>query len=145
MVCLGNICRSPLAHGVMQRLATENGLEWEVRSAGTGSWHVGEPPDRRAIAVAERYGTKIGHQRAAHFSAAMFEEFDLIFAMDKSNLKNILSMARNENDRAKVQLFLDDLEVPDPYYDAEMFVPVYEMIEKRCRELLIDPASALTL
>lgn len=136
MVCLGNICRSPLAHGVMQRLANENGLEWEVRSAGTGSWHVGEPPDRRAIAVAERYGTMIGHQRAEHFRAAMFDDFDLIFAMDKSNLKNILSMARTDGDRSKVSLFLEDLEVPDPYYDEKMFVPVYEMIEKRCLQLL---------
>lgn len=120
----------------MQRLANENGFAWEVRSAGTGSWHVGEPPDRRAIAVAERFGTMIGHQRAAHFNATMFDEFDLIFAMDKSNLRNILSMARTEDDRSKVRLFLDDLEVPDPYYDSEMFVSVYEMIEKRCEQLL---------
>lgn len=142
MVCLGNICRSPIAHGVMQRLASEKGLEWEVRSAGTGRWHVGEPPDRRAIAVAERYGTMIGHQRAAHFSAKMFDEFDMIFAMDRSNLKNILSMAKNESDREKVKLFLDDQEVPDPYYDGEMFVPVYEMIEKRCRQFLSDHLQA---
>ena len=120
----------------MQRLATENGLEWEVRSAGTGSWHVGQPPDRRAIAVAERYGTMIGHQRAEHFDPGMFDDFDLIFAMDKSNLKNILSMARTDGDRSKVSLFLEDLEVPDPYYDEKMFVPVYEMIEKRCLQLL---------
>lgn len=138
MVCLGNICRSPLAHGVMQRLVSESGLEWQVSSAGTGSWHVGEPPDRRAIAVAKGYGTEISHQRAAHFTAAMFDDFDVIFAMDRSNLRNILAVARNENDRAKVSLFLDESEVPDPYYDDAMFTHVYEMIEERCRQLLAE-------
>ena len=138
MVCLGNICRSPLAHGVMQRLVSESGLEWQVSSAGTGSWHVGDPPDSRAIAVAARYGTDIKHQRAAHFTAAMFDEADVIFAMDKSNLRNILSLARTDADRSKVRLFLDDSEVPDPYYDNSLFTSVYEMIEERCRHLLND-------
>jgi protein-tyrosine phosphatase len=120
----------------MQRLVDENGLEWEIRSAGTGNWHVGQPPDERAIAVAESYGTAISHQRAAHFTNAMFDDFDLIFAMDKSNFENIFALARTESDRSKVKLFLDDLDVPDPYYNEKMFVPVYEMIEKRCVQLL---------
>ena len=136
MVCLGNICRSPIAHGVMQRMADEKGLDWTVRSAGTGSWHVGEPPDRRAIAAAKQFGTDISRQRAEHFSRQHFADYDHIFAMDKNNLRNILSLAANEEERLKVKLFLEDGEVPDPYYDSEMFTPVYEMVEERCRELV---------
>ncbi len=138
MVCLGNICRSPLAHGILQRLALENGLDWEVRSAGTGNWHVGEPPDRRAIAVAKNFGTDIKNQRAAHFTTTMFDDFDLIFAMDKSNLRNVLGLARNDRERAKVRLFLGENEVPDPYFDEKMFTPVCEMIEERCREIMFE-------
>ncbi len=136
MVCLGNICRSPLAHGVMQRLVNENNLNWVVKSAGTGNWHVGEPPDRRAISVAKTFGTDISTQRAQHFSSNFFDEFDLILAMDKNNLRNILSLAKNDEQRDKVKLFLVENEVPDPYYDNEMFEPVYEMIEQRCQELI---------
>ena len=96
MVCLGNICRSPLAHGVMKRLAEEAGLRWEVHSAGTGNWHVGEPPDRRAIAVAKQYGVDIGGQRARHFNAAMFDQYDHILVMDRSNYRDVLRLAENE-------------------------------------------------
>lgn len=136
MVCLGNICRSPLAHGVMQRIIDDHGLDWTVRSAGTGSWHVGQPPDRRAIKIAKEFGTDIGHQRAEHFTSQHLQDYDVIFAMDKSNLRNILALCKTEEERKKVILFMNDSEVPDPYYDDEMFTSVYEMIEKRCRELL---------
>lgn len=136
MVCLGNICRSPLAHGIMQHLAEESGLGWTVDSAGTGNWHVGDPPDRRAVAVAKQYGVDISRQRAQHFNAAMFDQYDHILVMDRSNYRNVLRLATTDEHRAKVRLFLGDDEVPDPYYDDAMFEPVYDMIKARCRALL---------
>lgn len=136
MVCLGNICRSPLAHGIMKHLAEEAGLDWEVHSAGTGDWHVGDPPDRRAIAVAKQYGVDISRQRAQHFHAAMFDQYDHIFVMDRSNYQNVLRLANSEEHRAKVRLFLGDDEVPDPYYDNAMFDPVYTMVRARCQTLV---------
>ncbi|MCB0619215.1 MAG: low molecular weight phosphotyrosine protein phosphatase, partial [Saprospiraceae bacterium] len=84
MVCLGNICRSPLAEGILKEKIKENGLPWEVDSAGTGSWHVGEPPDPRSVAVARAHGIDILDQRARQFRPADFRQFDLIFAMDAS-------------------------------------------------------------
>jgi len=136
MVCLGNICRSPLAHGVMQHLVQQEGLDWHIDSAGTGGWHVGEPPDRRAIAVARRHGIDISGQRAQQFRARHLDEYDLVLAMDRSNLRNILSLTTDPERRARVQLFLGDDEVPDPYYDDDLFEPVFQLIEKRCQQLL---------
>lgn len=136
MVCLGNICRSPLAHGVMQHLADKAGLNWEIDSAGTGNWHVGEAPDRRAIAVAKSHGIDISGQRAQHFNATLFDAYDHIFVMDRANYRDVLRLAQNEAQRAKVQLFLGDREVPDPYYDNALFEPVYAKVEARCRALL---------
>src|SRR5690554_3137185 len=117
MVCLGNICRSPLAHGILQHLANQRGYDWQVESAGTGNWHVGSAPDHRSVAIAKQHDIDISQQRAQQFSTDHFDEYDLIFVMDRSNLKNVLSMARNGQDREKVQLFLEDEEVADPYYD----------------------------
>lgn len=140
MVCLGNICRSPLAHGVMQKLADEAGLDWEIDSAGTGDWHVGDAPDRRTIAVARDYGLDISAQRAQHFVPALFDAFDHILVMDRNNYRDVLQLAQTKAQRAKVRLFLADGEVPDPYHDNAMFVPVYEMVEARCRELIAELA-----
>ncbi len=136
MVCLGNICRSPLAHGVMEQLVGEAGLDWTVDSAGTGDWHVGQAPDHRTIAVARDNGLDISGQRAQHFNVNLFDEFDHIFVMDRSNYRNVLAMAQTDEHRAKVRLFLGDEEVPDPYHDDTMFDPVYAMVEARSRELL---------
>jgi|SRR5690554_1738586 len=136
MVCLGNICRSPLAHGVMQELADKAGLSWEVDSAGTGNWHVGEAPDRRAIAVAKNHGVDISKQRAQHFNAALFDQYDHILVMDRANYRDVLRLAQSEAHRAKTRLFLGDAEVPDPYHDDAMFEPVYAMVEARCRAFL---------
>lgn len=141
MVCLGNICRSPLAHGIMRHLAAERGLGWTVESAGTGNWHVGDPPDRRAIAVAKQYGVDISRQRAQHFNATMFDQYDHILVMDRSNYRDVLGFAKTDEHRAKVRLFLGSDEVPDPYYDDGMFEPVYAMVEARCRSLM-DTLSA---
>lgn len=136
MVCLGNICRSPLAHGILHHIAASKNLAWEIDSAGTGDWHVGQCPDRRSIAVAKRYGVDISQQRAQHFTAVLFDKYDRIFVMDRQNYKDVIRLAKNEEQRAKVSLFLDDDIVPDPYYDDAMFEPVYEMVEKRCQELV---------
>lgn len=136
MVCLGNICRSPLAHGVMQHLVEEEGLDWEIDSAGTGDWHVGQQPDRRSIAVAKKYGIDITYQRAQYFQADFFERYDHIYVMDNNNFRDVTALAKREEDKAKVRMFLQQDIVPDPYYDENQFEPVYNMIEKRCRELI---------
>ncbi|MFC3200037.1 low molecular weight protein-tyrosine-phosphatase [Parapedobacter deserti] len=136
MVCLGNICRSPLAHGVMQHLVEGEGLNWYIDSAGTGGWHVGYPPDPRAIAVAKRYGIDISRQCAQQLHSGHLDTFDLIFTMDRSNLRNVLALAQTPAQRSRIRLFMEDKEVPDPYYDDGLFEPVYQLIETRCRELI---------
>jgi protein-tyrosine phosphatase len=136
MVCLGNICRSPMAEGILRHHAQRMGLPINVDSAGTGGWHAGEPPDRRAIRTARKNGVDISGLRARKFSTDDFDRFDRIFVMDRSNLSDVLSVARNENDLSKVDLFLHQLqpgsgaEVPDPWFgDEDGFIPVYELLE----------------
>lgn len=136
MVCLGNICRSPLAHGIMEQLAKENGLDWEVDSAGTGNWHVGEGPDRRSVRTAREHGIDISGQVCRLFSVSDFDTYDHIFVMDKNNLGDIVAMARDQEDVKKVKLLLGDKIVPDPYYDDNQFEPVFQMVEKGCREII---------
>lgn len=136
MVCLGNICRSPLAEGVMQHLADEQGLGWSVDSAGTGGWHVGEAPDRRSIRTARNHGIDISKQQCRQFKAADFDRFDHIFVMDRYNLSDVLSMARTDGQAAKVKLLLGDKEVPDPYYEDSQFEPVFELIEGGCKDII---------
>jgi len=136
MVCLGNICRSPLAHGIMEHLAKEQGLAWEIESAGTGNWHIGEGPDRRSTRVAREHGIDISSQVCRLFRVSDFDYYDRIFVMDKSNLADVLDMARNDGDREKVALLLGDKIVPDPYYDDAQFEPVFLMIEKGCRDIM---------
>lgn len=136
MVCLGNICRSPLAHGIMEHLAKQQGLNWEVDSAGTGNWHVGEGPDRRSTRTAREHGIDISGQVCRLFKVSDFDYHDHIFVMDRNNLGDILSMARNDEDRKKVKLLLGDKIVPDPYYDDAQFEPVFQMIEKGCKEII---------
>lgn len=133
MVCLGNICRSPLAEGILQAKVGDNHL---VDSAGTGNWHVGEHPDRRSVAVAKKYGVDISDQRAMHFNPIFFKEFDLIFAMDKQNSIDLQQLARNEEEKEKVKLILKEgtglaHNVPDPYYDGEdAFEHVYQLLDE---------------
>ncbi|MEX5727492.1 protein-tyrosine phosphatase [Rhodovulum iodosum] len=138
-VCLGNICRSPTAEGVFTRLAREAGLNVEIESAGTGGWHLGEPPDARAQAEAARRGYDIGALRAAQVRPADFGRFDLILAMDRSNLAALERM-RPAGDETPVHLFLDYAdslrdEVPDPYYEGG-FDLVFELIEDAARGLV---------
>jgi protein-tyrosine phosphatase len=136
MVCLGNICRSPLAEGIMQHLAKENGLDWHIDSAGTGNWHIGEGPDRRSIRTAREYGIDISGQVCRLFKVSDFDDFDQIFVMDGNNFGDILALARNEGDTKKVKLLLGDKIVPDPYPDDTQFEPVFKLIEAGCREII---------
>jgi protein-tyrosine phosphatase len=133
MVCLGNICRSPLAEGIMQHLADKEGLNWKIDSAGTGNWHIGEAPDRRSISTAKAHGVDISKQVCRLFKVADFDKFDYILTMDKSNFVNVLALARNEEDVKKVKLLLGDKIVPDPYYDDKQFEPVFNLIEDGCK------------
>lgn len=142
MVCLGNICRSPLAHGIMEHLVKENKLNWEIDSAGTGGWHIGQQPDKRSIAVAKKYGVDISNQSVRKICIDDFDLFDRILVMDYNNLNDVKEIARSENDSDKVSLFLKDEIVPDPYYDDDQFDPVYLMVEKRCKEIIIEFTSA---
>lgn len=140
MVCLGNICRSPLAEGILASKLPED--QFHLDSAGTSNWHVGERPDPRSIAMARKKGIDISHQRAKHFTTSTFKDFDHIFVMDKSNLQNVLSLAPNEKAKEKVQLILEtqypneQREVPDPYYGTEQdFENVYDMLDEVCEIL----------
>lgn len=133
MVCLGNICRSPLAHGIMENMIQERQLPWLIDSAGTGSWHVGESPDPRAIAVARLHGIDISRQRAQHFQKDHFEQYDYILVMDNQNLKDVSALAHTSEKSNKVKLFLGDKDLSDPYYDDALFEPVYRQIEQRCK------------
>ena len=120
----------------MQRLAKEHGLDWQVDSAGMGDWHVGEAPDRRSIRTARNHGIDISGQICRLFRLRDFDEFDMIFVMDKNNLRDVLSLARNEKDARKVRLLLGDKAVPDPYYDDNGFEPVFKMIEEGCKAII---------
>lgn len=141
MVCLGNICRSPLAHGIMQSKLSED--YFYVDSAGTANYHIGKQPDKRSIAVAKTKGLDISSQRARQFKVSDFDTFDYIFAMDDSNYNDIISLARNADDIKKVKVFLDandnssNKNVPDPYYgDHSDFENVYDLIEETCEVLV---------
>ena len=137
MVCLGNICRSPLAEGILKN-KTQN-LDVFVDSAGTASYHVGNLPDSRSIEIANKNGIDLTNQRARQFSEKDFDDFDKIYAMDTNNYSNIISLARNQSDRDKVDVILNELtpksydSVPDPYYGAgDGFQIVYDMLDNAC-------------
>lgn len=142
-VCLGNICRSPLAEGIFLHLVEEAGLEerFEIDSAGTGSWHVGEVPDARASLVASQHGVDLP-SRARQLIEADLERFDYVIAMDRENLRNIERMADATGSEAQVRLLRDfdpegEGEVPDPYYGgASGFETVYTMVMRSCQSLL---------
>jgi protein-tyrosine phosphatase len=148
-VCMGNICRSPTAEGVMRRLLREEGLEdaVELESAGTGGWHAGEPPDARAAEAAARRGIAL-EGAARQVTADDFERFDLLVAMDRENLRELLAIAPSDEGAEKVRLLREfdpasadagDLDVPDPYYGGERgFERVLDLVTAACRGLLAD-------
>ena len=141
-VCLGNICRSPLGQGILEVKVREHGLDWQVDSAGTGSWHVGERPDPRSIDIARKYGIDLTTQRARQFTAADFDRFDLILAMDTNNKRDILRLAKTEEHRAKVHMAMDftypgqSMNVPDPYWNDDGFEHVYQMLDGSIDQLI---------
>jgi protein-tyrosine phosphatase len=142
-ICLGNICRSPLAQGILQSKVHARGLDWQVDSAGTSHWHVGEQPDSRTMRVARKHGLDISHQRARQFSQADFETYDVLFTADRSVHEYVLQRARSEAHRRKVQPMADFLsgkgldEIPDPWYgEEEAFEEVYHLLEELCEAIV---------
>lgn len=137
MVCLGNICRSPLAEGILQsKLPKEHFL---VDSAGTGSWHVGQEPDKRSILIAKDKGLDITHQRGRQINKSDFDIFDHIYVMDLSNYQNVIALAPNAEAKSKVTMILDELfpgenvDVPDPYYGEQSgFEHVFMLLDEAC-------------
>ncbi len=136
MVCLGNICRSPIADGLLRKKVEEHSLDIEVDSAGTSAHHIGKKPDERMRKTAKSFGTPIDFIRARQFTIEDFDAFDIIYAMDQSNYNNIITLAKNDADKAKVKLFLNELypnenrAVPDPYFGGEQgFIDVYKMVD----------------
>jgi protein-tyrosine phosphatase len=150
-VCLGNICRSPTGEGVMRHLVEERGLKhrFEIDSAGTGSWHLGDEPDPRSVAAAAARGISIGG-RARQVTSADLEHYDYILAADSYNLRDIQAIAPTDEDEAKIHLLRsfdpmstpDDLDVPDPYYGGPNgFDEVIDLVEAACRGLLDEVLS----
>ncbi len=140
MVCLGNICRSPLAEGLLRSKLDPS--KYSIDSAGTGHWHVGRPPDPRSIAVAKKNGLDIEHLRGMQFEPEFFNKYDHIFVMDHSNYRDVISQARDADDEAKVSMILDELfpgeqvDVPDPYTGGDLgFERVYKMLDEATNKL----------
>ncbi|WP_291102470.1 MULTISPECIES: low molecular weight protein-tyrosine-phosphatase [unclassified Flavobacterium] len=137
MVCLGNICRSPLAEGILASKLPKD--KFTVDSAGTGSWHIGHPPDVRSIATAKKNKLDISQQKGRQFTASDFETFDYIYVMDNSNYDDVRQLAENQEQTEKVQLILNELfpnenvDVPDPYFGLPNgFASVYKMLDEAC-------------
>ena len=137
MVCLGNICRSPLAEGILASKLPEN--KFKVDSAGTGSWHIGNAPDERSIITAKKNGILISNQKCRQITTNDFDYFDYIYVMDNTNYNDVLQLSENQEHRKKVQLILNELfpnenvDVPDPYYGLQNgFDSVYQMLDEAC-------------
>jgi len=150
-VCMGNICRSPLAEGIFKHMLVNAGRagEFDIDSAGTGGWHQGNSPDSRAISVAQAHGIDISAQRARRISAGDFDRFDLILALDRDNLRNLEKIATDTN-IGKLHLFnryalATDEDIPDPYYGGrDGFERVYTMLLTGCSALLAATGEART-
>lgn len=141
MVCLGNICRSPLAHGILQSRIEAHDLDWEVDSAGTSAWHVGEQPDNRSVAIARSNGIDIRGQRARQFKPNDLAYYDIIYVMDSSNYQNVRRLDHTNSHSHKIKLILNNVypkenrAVPDPYYENN-FQEVYQMIEQAIDKII---------
>jgi len=142
MVCLGNICRSPLAEGIMQNKIEAHGLNWEVDSSGTGAYHAGELPDPRSIKVAKENNIDITNQRARQFQVDDFKNFDLILTMDATNFQNVKRLAANSEEESKIHMIMNFVTpgmnqvVPDPYYGNDGFGDVFEMLDIACERIV---------
>jgi protein-tyrosine phosphatase len=143
MVCLGNICRSPLAAGILDHKMRKYGIQAVVHSAGTANYHVGQTADKRSIETARKHDIDITQHTGRQFQSDDFDAYDTIYAMDRDNYRNILAKARSDKDKAKVKLLMNEvlphqnIEVPDPYYGgAEGFENVYRMINMASDEII---------
>lgn len=139
MVCLGNICRSPLAEGILRDKAKKLNLNITIDSAGTANYHIGEHPDKRTIINAMKHGIDVSGLKARQFQIEDFDRFDIIFVMDSSNYADVASLARDKNDKQKVELILNrvypnsNMAVPDPYFGGEQgFENVFILLEQAC-------------
>lgn len=143
MVCLGNICRSPLAEGILRSKIERANLDWSVDSAGTSSWHIGAQPHKGSISIADENGINITNQRGRQFSVRDFDAFDLILAMDSENYQNIVQLAKDNSQEDKVKLMLNyahpgsNMAVPDPYYTGD-FQEVYDLLDLACANLIAE-------
>lgn len=141
MVCLGNICRSPIAQGIMEKKVEDKGLKWEIDSAGTASYHSGDQADIRSIEIAKKHHIDITKQRARQLIKSDLKDFDLILAMDASNYNGILKLSENESESLKVKMILNYLhpgenrQVPDPYYNGG-FQNVYDLLNEACEAVI---------
>lgn len=149
MVCLGNICRSPMAEGVLRHLANERNIDLEIDSCGTAGYHIGEGPDHRAVATMRNKGIDISDLRARQFRVSDFGDFDLILPMDASNLSDVLALASSQEDEDKVKMMLEyafpneSKAVPDPYYGGDDgFEHVYRLLDESCSILLDELQEA---
>ena len=143
MVCLGNICRSPLAHGILIHKAKEKKINLIVDSAGTGNWHSGNQPDPRSINIAQKYGIDISKQKARQITKDDLFEYDLIYVMDTQNQRDVYKLCTNESQKLKVKLILNEINVdsnnsvPDPYYDQiDGFEKVYKLLNEACQKII---------
>jgi protein-tyrosine phosphatase len=143
MVCLGNICRSPMAEGILQDKAFRAGLTWSVESAGTNNYHIGDPPHPLSQKVARINGIDISNQRKRQFTAADFEIYDKIYALAEDVMNDIRHIAGKKFDAKKIDLLMNELypgknrNVPDPYYGSEEgYIEAYELIEKACEAIV---------
>ncbi|MCB0767566.1 MAG: low molecular weight phosphotyrosine protein phosphatase [Flavobacteriales bacterium] len=145
LVCLGNICRSPMAEGILRDMIGKHGLDWSTDSAGTGDYHVGEQPDKRAMKAMLDHDIDISDLRARQLRASDFDAFDVLLAMDASNLQNMRRLAPSKEHALKARLMMDHApdhalrEVPDPYFGGdEGFEEVYQMLTIACANLIDD-------
>ena len=149
-VCLGNICRSAVAEGILLHLIEKNKVDLLVDSAGTSNYHIGEAPDKRTILNAKKHQIDLSSLRARQFQLSDFENFDKIYVMDKSNLSNVLRLTNEPKHHAKVDLLLNlihpgqNLEVPDPYYGGEQgFEDVFQIVYQSCEKIISENTSTI--
>jgi len=148
MVCLGNICRSPLAEGILRHKTEKLNISIQIDSAGTSNYHTGDHPDSRTVANAKKHGVDVSKLKARQFTVADFDNFDHIFVMDASNYSDVVSLSRDSNDRKKVEMILNrvypnsNMNVPDPYFGGEQgFENVFILLDKACEVIANSVAN----
>lgn len=147
MVCLGNICRSPMAQGILESKIKDQGLNIQVDSAGTSSYHIDQQPDSRAISKMDEKDIDISSYRGRQITTTDFDHFDFVYVMDNYNFQDVIGICRNEDDKNKTQMILNkifpnqDMSVPDPYYgEADGFENVYQLLDKACDKIIEELA-----